>query len=267
MNVNQVYAVDCQQALPLLDAESVDLTVTSPPYDAIRDYHGMVPLDLSLVGKELYRVTRPGGMVVLVMGDGTVKGRKTLTTFRTTVEWCDGHGFGLWQDCLYHRSGTPGAWWNKRFRVDHEYIMVFVKGERPQVFTKDHMKVPAIQAGRVKRTGGGRKTDGTMAPSTVKAIDPWKCCGTVMDYQKASKGENFVKSVKKLHPATFPDKLAEDFILAFTTPGMLVLDPFVGSGTTARMAHKHGRKFLGFDISQEYIDNARLVLEPTLQGA
>lgn len=253
-------AMHCQDAVEFLcslSGESVDMVMTSPPYDGIRDYTGF-SVDLPAVGEEVSRVLKPGGIAVMVIQDQTKNGRKSLTTFRTAVDWVDRSNdvLGLFECCLYRRDGTPGKWWSRRFRVDHEYILVFVKGKRPQHFDKSHMMIPCKHAG--KAIGGtARRTDGTTQPITDRgwAVPSNKCRGTVMDYSSA-KSEPGIKQtdkrIKTSHPATFPDKLAEDFIRCFCPPGGLVVDPFAGSGTSLIAAVRHGRQAAGCDVSQEY---------------
>ena len=112
------------------------LTVTSPPYDKIRDYNKDWTLDLPSIGDALFQCTVTGGLVALVMQDSSLDGAKTLTSFSTVIEWCR-RGWRLFECVIWHRDGSPGAWWNHRFRVDHEYIFLFLKGQRPRVFSKE----------------------------------------------------------------------------------------------------------------------------------
>ena len=160
---------------------------------------------------------------------------------------------------LYHKNGTEGAWWKNRFRVDHEYMPIFLKGDRPQYFNKEPLKVPSKHGGKIMSGFASRKTDGTTCQSVRKMINPMKCRGTVWDYMMA--GDK--NPLKRRHPAVFPDKIPYDFIQCFCPEGGVVLDPFVGSGTTCVMAKKLGRKYIGIDISQEYCDlsNERLEKE------
>jgi DNA modification methylase len=258
LEINKIYNIDCIQGIEMLPDNSVDLVVTSPPYDSIRDYKGF-SLDLHRIGCEISRVLKNGGMCVMVIQDQTSNGRKSLTSFKTIVDWCLNTEMDLWECCLYQRGGTPGAWWNRRFRVDHEYIPIFIKGERPQYFSKEHMMIDAVTGGKTM-TNWNRKTNGELTDKQTKIRNEKKCCGTILNYQSEKCKQNFGNSLKKKHPATFPDKLAEDFILAFTQEKMIVLDPFMGSGTVARMAKKNNRNYIGFDISEEYCELAETML-------
>ena len=265
LELNKTYCMDCLEGIKLIEDNSIDLIVTSPPYDNIRDYKGYQKVNLSMLGKEISRVLKDGGVCVMVMQDQTIKGRKSLTTFKTIVDWCENTELDLWECCLYERSGTPGAWWNKRFRVDHEYIPIFIKGKKPKYFSKEHMKIPVNQEykkiNESKKFLGSRGTNGEQIKNykDVKLKD-YKCCGTILHYKNSSRESGGAKTFKKLHPATFPDKLAEDFILAFSQEGDVVMDVFSGSGTVHMMCKLNNRNYIGFEIAQEYVDieNKRL---------
>lgn len=249
--------MDCLEGMKLIPDGTIDLVVTSPPYDNLREYgDGQWSVDLSLVGKEISRVLKDGGICVMVIQDQTKNGRKSLTSFRTIIDWVDKTEMDLWECCIYQRSGTPGAWWSKRFRVDHEYIPIFIKGKRPNYFNKEHMKIPSQQHGMIKK-GKERKNDGTFTEYTYNETryPKKKCCGTIINYESARASDKSNK-LKTKHPAWFPDLLAEDFIKAFTQEGDIVLDPFIGSGTTGKMAIKNNRKYIGFEINEEYIEHA-----------
>ena len=241
---------DCLEEMQKISDESIDLIITSTPYDNQRNYESDV--NLHCVGEEFSRILSNGGVCVLVIQDQTVNWRKSLTSFRTIIDWCDNTELGLFECCIYKRSGVPGAWWTKRFRVDHEYIPIFVKGRKPRYFNKDHMKIPSQQAG-FKKKGKERKRDGTFTDYEYnKSRYPkLKCPGTILDYESARASDKSNK-LKVKHPAWFPDKLAEDFILCFSDVGDTVLDPFMGSGTTGVGCKKLGRNFIGIDVSEEY---------------
>ena len=138
---------DCVDAVSELDDGSVDLTLFSPPYDALRDYTGYDWHPMPL-GREIYRATKEGGMCAVVIQDQTKDRAKSLTTFTLAVDWCRDIGWRLFECCIYHRHGKPGDFWRYRFRVDHEYIPLFLKGDRPKHFDKEHMMVPCKTAGQ-----------------------------------------------------------------------------------------------------------------------
>ncbi len=253
LHKGDLYVGDCLSLLARLPDNSVDLTVTSPPYDHLRRYDTPTPLDLTALGQQLLRVTREGGLCALVIGDSAHQFAKSLTSFRLAVSWCDALGWRLFECCLYHRHGTPGPWWRTRFRVDHEFILLLLKGNSPYAFHKEALYVPTKHAGeRVSyrpylRWGRPR---GVPPP----AVQPLQCRGTVWPYATSSAERN---RLKLGHPATMPDRLAADLIACFSEPGDLVLDPLMGSGTTCVMAARQGRQYVGMDASPAYVEIAR----------
>lgn len=239
---------DSLALLPTVEAGSVDLTVFSPPYDGIRDYGKNWSLDYKGLGDALFRVTTEGGVCGVVIGDGTKNFAKSLTTFRWAVDWVDRAGWRLFETCIYQRHGNPGAWWSQRFRVDHEYILIFFKGERPRHFDKSTLMIPSKHAGKMY-SGTDRLTNGGFKKIEPKAVNDMKCRGTLWEYATSNTEGN---RTKLQHPATYPDRLADDLIQCFSKPGDLVLDPMCGSGTTCVMAAKSKRRFLGIEINEEY---------------
>jgi len=254
--LNQIICEDCVNGMKKLPDNSIDLVVTSPPYDEIRDYNGF-KLDLHATGKEIFRVLKPGGIAVLVIQDQTKNFGKTLTSFRTILDWCDNIGFKLFETVIYKKHGAEGAWWKHRFRVDHEYMPIFLKGDRPQYFNKEPLKIPSKWAGVTMTGCATRLTNGETLKSKKVTINPMKCRGTIWDYTTCGDGSR----LKHQHPATFPDKIPYDFIQCFCPPGGVVLDPFMGSGTTAIAAIQLERNFIGYDISEEYCALAKKRIE------
>ncbi len=184
----------------------------------------------------------------MVIQDQTKNFGKSLTSFRTIVDWCDSFGFKLFETVIYRKYGAEGAWWNKRFRVDHEYIPIFLKGERPRYFNKEHLKIPSKHGGKTMTGGGTRLTNGIRIATRSIKINPMKCRGTIWEYLTAGDGSR----LKHQHPATFPNQLPYDFINCFTPKHGVVLDPFVGSGTTTVAAKNLGHRYIGIDIAPEY---------------
>jgi DNA modification methylase len=240
---------DALNALAGLPAGHVDLTVFSPPYDGIRDYGKDWSLDYKALGSELFRATKDGGVCAVVIGDGTKDFAKSLTTFRWAVDWVDRVGWRLFETCIYQRYGKPGAWWSQRFRVDHEYILIFFRGNRPRHFDKTTLMVPCKHAGEMHSGIVDRLTNGKLKKGKPTVINDVKCRGTIWEYAASNTEGN---RTKLEHPATYPDRLAGDLIQCFSKPGDLVLDPMCGSGTTCVMAAKAKRSYLGVEINEEY---------------
>lgn len=259
LQLNKIYHMDCLHGMKNIPDDSIDLVVTSPPYDKLRTYKGY-EFDLHKTGKEIFRVLKEGGIAVVIIQDQTKDFGKTLTSFKTIIDWCDNIGFKLFETAIYRKNGSEGAWWKQRFRVDHEYMPIFLKGNKPKYFDKESLKVPSKHAGKVMTGFANRKTDGSTGKSITKAINPMKCRGTIWDYLMAGDKD----PVKRKHPAPFPDKIPYDFINCFCPKDGIVLDPFIGSGSTAVSAKKLGRYFIGFDISDEYCKIAEQRIRKTL---
>ncbi len=255
---NKIIKGDCVTLMKKLPDNCIDMVVTSPPYDAIRTYEGF-SFNLHETGEQLFRVLKEGGIAAMVIQDQTKNFGKSLTSFRTIVDWCDNIGFKLFECVIYRKHGTEGAWWKTRFRVDHEYIPLFLKGKRPQYFDKEPLKIPSKHGGKVMTGSGNRRTDGTLTSIVTRPINKMKCRGTIWNYLMA--GDK--NKLKQKHPAVFPDKIPYDIIQCFSPVNGIVLDPFMGSGSTAVVARKLNRNFIGFEISSEYIKlaNQRLTIE------
>ena len=263
-NLNEVITNDALHYVQNIENNFVDMFLFSPPYSEIRSYNTDWSLNFNALGKEIYRSLKDGGVCAVVINDGTKNFAKSLTTARLTIDWCDNilggenkdENFQLFEQCIYSRHGNPGAWWNKRFRVDHEYILLFFKGKRPKTFNKEPLMVESKHAGKIF-SGTDRLTNGKLKKIAPTAVNAKKCRGTIWHYSTSNSEGN---KLKLQHPASFPDKLAEDLILCFTEEKDIVCDCFSGSGTTACMAKKNNRNFLACDLSEEYNNIARELL-------
>lgn len=226
----------------------IDLTVTSPPYDNLRTYEGFT-WDFESVAKELFRITKDGGVVVWVVGDATVNGSETGTYFKQALYFME-CGFKLHDTMIWEKPGFSAVGALKtRYAPVFEYMFIFVKGKL-KTFNPIKDK-PNVNAGR-KIGGTIRQRDGTTKPmSTIGNIygefgqryNVWK-----MDVVH-QKGEN-------KHPAPFPEQLANDHIISWSNEGDIVFDPFLGSGTTCKMAVLNNRHYIGFELSPKYFDMA-----------
>ena len=248
MELNKIYCMDAKKGLKLLPDDYIDLTVTSPPYDDLRTYKGY-SFDFEPIAQELYRVTKPGGVVVWVVGDATVKGSETGTSFRQALCFKD-IGFNLHDTMIYRKLNyTPLT--HNRYEQEWEYMFVFSKG-KPKTFNP--ILEPSKYGGQ--ETWGKPKyyktTDGVLTQKPKQRIKAEKIKGNVFGYRTGS-----TQTGKILHPAMFPEKLANDHIVSWSNPGDLILDPMCGSGTTCKMAMATGRNYIGIDISEEYCEMAR----------
>lgn len=250
MELNKIYNIDCLQGLKLLEDNSVDLTVTSPPYDDLRNYKGY-SFDFENIAKELYRVTKTGGILVWIVGDATYKGSESGTSFRQALYFKE-CGFNLHDTMIYEKNSSsfPAARTSKRYTQIFEYMFVFSKGKIRNDISLLCDK-PNKWAGH---TNWGNNTqydkDGNLKQTNnIKPVPEFSLRNNIWKY---SVGFND----KTGHPAVFPEKLAEDHILSWSKENDVVLDPFMGSGTTAKMSILNNRNYIGFEISKEYCDMA-----------
>ena len=250
--INQIICGDCVEVMSGYPSDSIDLTITSPPYDKLRDYQGY-KLDILHLITQLYRVTKKGGVVVWVVGDATVKGSETGTSFKQALCFMD-IGFNLHDTMIYEKNSFSNPSFNRYHQV-WEYMFVFSKG-KPKTFNpiKDKKNKWAGHQNWGKNTI--RQKDGTLIERPANIINEY---GMRHNIWKFNTGGN-VSTKDKIafkHPAIFPDKLARDHILSWSNEGDLVLDPMCGSGTTCKMAKVLNRKYIGIDMSEEYCEIAR----------
>lgn len=239
-----------------LPSNHVNLTVTSPPYDNLREYKGY-SFPFEAIAKQLYRVTKPGGVVVWVVADATSGGSETGTSFKQALFFKE-CGFNLHDTMIYASEKPPLT--HNRYEQKFEYMFVFSKG-KPATFNPIMEECKHAGKSGSKRTFRHEGSDLGVLHQADKPIKDFKIKGNVWWY--ATGASTAEKEVFK-HPATYPEKLAEDHILSWSKPGDLVLDPFHGSGTTGKMAVKNARNFLGIEISPEYSELSRKRISASL---
>lgn len=249
----ELHCCDCLDLMACMSEGHIDLTVTSPPYDGLRMYNGY-SFDFENIAKELFRVTKEGGVVVWVVGDQTKNGSESGTSFRQVLFFKD-CGFSL-HDTMIYQKGNYLPLTHKRYEQEFEYMFVLVKGN---LKTFNPITVPCKYAGAgtsptLRRTGKKLTSKGR------RIIKARKRKGNVWSYD-VGKDKSTKDEIAFSHPAIFPEKLAEDHILSWSNEGDLVFDPFSGSGTVAKMARKDNRDFIGCDISQDYVKLTRKRLE------
>lgn len=241
---------DNAEVLAGFDAGSIDLTVTSPPYDNLRTYNGY-SFNFEAVARELYRVTKPGGVVVWVVGDATVNGSETGTSFRQALYFME-CGFNLHDTMIYKTNKPPLT--HNRYEQEFEFMFVLAKGS-PLTFKPI----------KIKSNWAGTGTQGTFRQDASgrqerahnkKLIADLRIKGNIWHIPSGN-GKGTADDYAFSHPGTFPEALARDHILSWSNPGDLVLDPFMGSGTTGKMAKELGRRYIGIEISEEYCTLAR----------
>ena len=246
---------DCiEQMQKLIESGvKVNLTVTSPPYDGLRNYEGMVLWDFEKfkqVADLLYKITSDGGVVVWVVSDQTKNGNKSLTSFRQALYFQE-IGFNFYDNIIYEKNSSsfPQSKTSKRYSDVYEYCFVLTKGKIRQDITLLCDK-PNKWAGHTNWGNLNSYNEDGFVEGKKKHIDP------VPEFSKRNniwKYSTAVEKDKNKHPAKMPEKLAIDHVLSWSVEGDIVFDPFTGSGTTGKAAMANGRNFIGIELVPEYI--------------
>ena len=264
LELNRIYNCDCLEGLKQLDDNSIDMTVTSPPYDNLRSYLNKDTGDECIwnfdvfkpIADELYRVTKKGGVVVWVVGDACVDNGETGSSFRQAL-YFQQIGFKIHDTMIYEKNSSsfPAKLTSKRYSQIFEYMFVFSKGK-----IRGDLKLIADKRNKwAGWTNWGEHSqydaDGNLVKTqNIKPIAEFSLRTNIWRYPVSFND-------KTGHPAVFPEKLAEDHILSWSNEGETVLDPFMGSGTTAKMAMMNHRNYIGFEVNTEYFKNSLLRVE------
>ena len=262
MELNKIYNENCLDTMSRMPDNFIDLTVTSPPYDNLRDYNGY-SFDFESIAKELFRVTKVGGVVVWVVGDATINGSETGTSFKQALYFKD-CGFNLHDTMIYSKTPSfPASEGDKRYSQSFEYMFVFSKRE-PK--TANLLKDRKNKWGGSKSWGktSERKKDGTIKEREIINVQEHGFRFNNWEYS-TGKGNTTLDEIAFKHPAMFPEKLAGDHIYTWSNEGDVVYDCFSGSGTTAKQAHLLNRKWIGSEISSEYVELSYKRLDPYLR--
>jgi site-specific DNA-methyltransferase (adenine-specific) len=249
--MNRIHLADCVAGMRTLPDGCIPLTVTSPPYDNLRQY-GNHPFDFEAVARELWRVTAPGGVVAWVVQDEIVDGSETGTTCRQQL-FFQSLGFRVHNRIV---MVNPGSRWPGKSRYGGPLELALVLSKDAPRTTRLLRDTPNKTAGRLK-SFIRRTWDGRTEQTGPKAypVGTWGVRGNVWVYPRG-----FNQSSKDrrdfAHPALMPEAMAEDLIVSFSRPGDVVFDPFAGAGTTARMAFLNHRRYLGYEVHEPYYRRA-----------
>tara|TARA_R110000823_G_scaffold305026_1_gene426845 strand:+ start:121 stop:915 length:795 start_codon:yes stop_codon:yes gene_type:complete len=244
LEVNKNYNENCLDTMARMEDNFIDLTVTSPPYDNLRTYKGY-SFDFESIAKELFRVTKEGGVVVWVVGDATIKGSETGTSFKQALFFME-CGFKLHDTMIYQKSVPPIN--SKRYQHNFEYMFVFVKGK---IKTFNPIMVEKKYNDKRQNKKFHRNTDGVFVNGFSNSSKKLKLKENVWKIWAAGGSSDKIASK---HPAIFPEQLANDHIISWSNENDIVYDPFMGSGTTAKMAILNNRNWIGSEMSSEYCD-------------
>lgn len=234
-----------------VEDESVDLTVTSPPYDDLRTYNGF-EWDIDGVIEQLWRVTKQGGVVVWVVGDKTHNGSETGTSFRTALKLMDA-GWKL-HDTMIYAKNNPVPLTHNRYEQQFEYMFVFSKG-KPKTFNpimRENKHAGVTKTGTHRLTGDELKKMNNNGDKVKKESIEYNIW-----FYNVNKGSTTKDKIAHKHSAIFPEQLASDHIISWSNENDTVLDLFGGSGTVTKMAELNNRNSIYIDISEEYTELAK----------
>lgn len=243
-----IYHGDCKEILAQL--EPVDMVLTSPPYDELRDYKGFV-FDFETIARRiLYRLV-DGGVIVWIVGDQVMDGSESGTSFKQALYFKE-IGLNLHDTMIYSKRGFANPS-NNRYHQVFEYMFILSKN-LPKVFNpiKDRKNVELKRGGDVKRQKDGSMVFGGKGG---KLLDEFGMRYNIWEYSVGG-GNVGESNIVHEHPAVFPLRLAKDHIISWSNPSQIVLDPFMGSGTTLRAAKDLNRKAIGIEIEEKYCEIA-----------
>jgi site-specific DNA-methyltransferase (adenine-specific) len=249
----KLYHGDCLELMRDISDNTVDLTVTSPPYDNLRTYNGNIEqwnfAKFEAIARELYRVTKEGGVAVWIVADATIKGSETGTSFKQALYFKD-CGFNLHDTMIWNKGNCSSIGALNRYENVFEYMFVFSKGKPKStniIKDKPNKRFGEKQHGSIRQANGEvRKTSGY-----------GKRC--IAEFGRRHNVWNVFpckSPAERLHPAPFSEQLAHDHIISWSNEGDTVLDCFMGSGTTGVACVRTGRRFIGMELDQSYFDIA-----------
>jgi len=250
MEINKIYNEDCLATMAKMPDCFIDLVVTSPPYDNLRDYEGY-NFDFESIANELYRVTKQGGIIVWIVSDATINGSESGTSFRQALYFKD-IGFNL-HDTMIWEKDTFSFPDKLRYRSCFEYMFILSKG-KPKTFNPITDRINKYAGNKVHGTSR-RKNGKIFIKSNIGTITKEK--GVRFNIWKSPNEKNNIYN----HPAPFPEKIVNDHIITWSNEKDLIYDCFMGSGTTAKTSILNNRNWIGSEISINYVKIANKRIE------
>jgi site-specific DNA-methyltransferase (adenine-specific) len=247
---------NCLEKFKGIESNSIDMVITSPPYDNLREYgksfnewgeHIWKPCL-----KQIFRVLKNGGVCVWVVGDATINGSETGTSFKQALYWME-IGGNLHDTMIWEKTGMLPT--QDRYYAIFEYMFVFSKGKPKSMnFIEDKQNTAG---GRVQKKDAiinkGKQKDGI---------------GTFVRKEFGRRTNIWRIAIGKHgtgHPAVFPLQLAKDHIVSWSNEGDIILDPFMGSGTTGVACVSLNRSFVGIELERNYFINAKNRIEDMIK--
>ena len=251
MRFNRIYLENCLETMSKMPSYWIDFVITSPPYDGIRNYDGY-DFEFEKIAKQLLRVLKKGGLIIWVVGDETINGSESGTSFKQALYFKE-IGFNLHDTMIYYKN-NPMPQTGKRYHQHFEYMFAFSKGV-PKTFNPIKEKTKYKGLANMKNRGRNGDLEYEKQERTQE-----KKVGNVFFYSIGG-GISTKDKIAYRHPAIFPERLVIDQIITWTNERDLVYDPFMGSGTTAKIATLLNRQWIGSEISKRYFDIAEKRLE------
>ena len=247
MELDYIYNEDCLDTMAKMPDNYVDFVITSPPYDDLRNYNGF-EFQFAKIAKELYRILKQGGVIIWIVGDKTENGSESGTSFKQALFFKE-IGFNIHDTMIYYKN-NPIPTSGDRYHQHFEYMFALSKGA-PKTFNpiKEETKFRGIA--NMKNRGIGGNLNYKKIERTIE-----KKVGNVFCYSIGG-GISTKDKIAFQHPAIFPEQLVYDQIISWTNESDLIYDPFMGSGTTAKIATLCNRKWIGSEISSEYVTIAK----------
>jgi site-specific DNA-methyltransferase (adenine-specific) len=243
---------DSSEKLKEIESESIDLILTSPPYDDLRHYSSLPFEKFKIIAKECFRVLKNDSVMVWVVGDGTVDGSESLTSFKQAIYFKEVIGFNLYDTMIYAAEKPPLT--HRRYNPKFEYMFVLSKGI-PKTFNPilETTKYGGIMKNNRRYRGEGDELKAWHKQGIVKET---KVRGNIWEYS-IGWGKTASNPIAYEHPAIFPEALAEDHIKSWTNPMDIVLDPFLGSGTVGVACQRLDREFIGIELDEKFFELAK----------
>lgn len=257
---NKIINGNCVDVMMSFPDSSVDMVITSPPYDSLRNYKGF-SFEFEKIANQLYRITKDGGVVVWVVNDATVNGSESGTSFKQALYFKE-IGFNIHDTMIFRKRNPIPQIYRKRYNNEFEYMFVFSKG---LVETHNPIMIDCLHAGLElgSTTYKNFSKNDQKREKIANPVKPKKIKGNIWEYVV---GKNAEDQEAKGHPAPFPCELARDHISSWSKEGDLILDPMCGSGTSCKAAKQLDRRYIGIDISSEYCKIAEKRLAETIKN-
>ena len=263
---NHIYNECCLQTMKKMSDNFIDLTITSPPYDDLRTYNNHIKgvrseyngfsFQFEKIAKELFRITKVGGIVVWIVSDATTKGNETGNSFRQAL-FLRECGFNLFDTMIYSKPPRGAVGNNTTYWQSFEYMFILSKG-KPK--TINLITDRENKESRKGDNGTKRLQNGELLNVSRGGYGEYGRRTNIWEYN-IGKGHSSSDDIAYEHPAIFPEKLARDHIISWSNKGDVIYDPMIGSGTVAKMAILENRNFIGSEINKNYCDIAEKRIE------